>query len=297
MAYLRWRKDNGAELSGGVQSGKDVLLSGDGYDSLPKEFSIQRRFGALLRQYRERKGLPITAAVGQPLRIKPGAEKGEAMAGPWALRTPGRRLKWRLFFEDGSGNSSEELHVSRLGELRSLKLGVLETGFKIDFRFIAAIDPLVQLTVLMPWGEGKGDLHPFLRELADDVRGEGEGSDASLASLSEYLSEYLPAEQPPGWRLKANRTEFDLDEGEAAHFSIQIEAPTPGAAAFVLQMTAKVDGELLMVASDPLVVRVPEDGSQQAELLGDDDLSGGGSELDEPKQVKEPATTDALEMA
>jgi hypothetical protein len=41
-----------------------------------------------------------------------------------------------------------------------------------------------------------------------------------------------------------------------------------------------------MVASDPLVVRTPEDGSHPVELLGDDNLSGGDSEEDELPQEK-----------
>jgi hypothetical protein len=290
--HLHWLKEtNESELSGGVQSGKDVLLSGDGYDAIPSEFAIQRRFGRLLRKYREKRNLPITAPVGQPLRIRTGDEDGQVKAGPLTLRTPGRRLKWRLFFEDGNGNNSEELHVSRLGELQSLGLTILGTGLRIDFRTTAAVDPLVHLSVLTPWATGEDDMRPYLVEMASDVREEGEDAEETAASLTEYLGDYLPTEQPPHWQFEFDQTEFELDEGESAHFSLHVDTPTPGAALFAVQMTAEIEGKKAMVASDPLVARMPEGGSQGAELLGDDNLSGDDSEEEESEQAREVATS------
>ena len=288
MPYLNWNNSNRAVLPGGsVQIGKEVLLSGEGYDTPPSKFVIQRRFGLLLRRYREKKGLPITAQVGNPLSISPGGGDGKVEAGPWVLRTPGRRLKWRLFFEDEDGNNSDELHVSRLGELRSLGLNVSGFGLEADFDFTAAIDPHVELSVLTPWGAHDTNLRPFLHELADDVRSEQEGSAESLASLSEFLGEFLPDAPPPGWSFEVTPDTFELDQGETASFSIQVETPSPGATAFALQMTAEIEGELAMVASDPLVIRMPEDGSRPVELLGDDNLSGDDSEEDEPEPIEE----------
>lgn len=290
MPYLRWRRTTGAEVPGGssVLTGKEVLLSGDAYETPPGHFFVQRRFGVLLRRYREHRGMPITAPVGQPLPVTAIGEE-EAGAGPWVLRTPGRRMKWRLFFEDEDGNNSEELHVSRLGMVRSLGLEGLEAGASAEFEFTAAIDPRVKVSVLTPWNSEAG-LRPFLQELAEDVREEGESDHESFAALTEHWREYLPLEEPPGWGFELEREEFDLDEGESISFGIRVNTPTAGAAAFSIQLSAEVDGELLTVASDPLVVRMPEDGSQQAELFGGDNLSGDDAAEDEIERSANLAT-------
>jgi hypothetical protein len=286
LPYLNWKDGDHAVIPGGsVHIGKRVLLSGERYETLPSEFTVQRRFGLLLRQYREKRGLPITAQVGNPLPIRPVSE-GEGEAGPLVLLTPGRRVKWRLFFEDGKGNSSGEIHISRLGTFRSLGLGASEGELVIDGDFTAAIDPHIELSVLTPWDTNGANLHPFLRELADDVCAPEESSAESIASLSEFLGEYLPGTPPPGWRFEVEPDTFDLEEGESVSFRIRVEAPSPGATAFALQMKAEISGEPTMVASDPLVVRTPEDGSHPVELLGDDNLSGGDSEEDELPQEK-----------
>jgi hypothetical protein len=284
--YLNWQDDVRAVIPGGsVRNGKRVFLSGERYETLPDEFTVQRRFGLLLRQYREKKDLPITAQVGNPLPIRP-AGNGEGEAGPWVLRTPGRRLKWRLFFEDGKGNNSEEIHVSRLGRFRSLGLTASEGGLVVDGDLTAAIDPHIELSILTPWGAEEADLQPFLRELADDVRSPEESNTESLASLTQFLGEFLPDAPLPGWRFEVEPETLDLDEGESASFRIRVETPSPGATVFAVQMAAKIEGESVMVASDPLVVRAPEDGSHPVELLGDDNLSGDDSE-DAPGQIQE----------
>jgi|GEM_PF-5775340 len=293
MPYLNWKNSKGAVLQGGsIRAGTEVFLSGENYDALPAEFVVRRRFGALMRKHREKKDLPITEQVGNPLPITPGGE-GRGEAGPLVLRTPGRRVKWRMFFEDAERNNSEELHVSRLGSVRSLGVGVSEAELKADFDLTLAVDPHVELSLLTPWDSGEANLLPFLRELADDVCATDENTDESFASLHEFLAEFLPDAPPPGWSFEIEPDEFDLGEGESDSFSIRVEAPSPGAAAFAVQMTAEIDGELAMAASDLLVVRMPEDG-RTVELLGDDDLSGDNPEDLKPEQIEEPEDTRAV---
>jgi hypothetical protein len=296
VPYLNWKDSDGFTFPGGaVRSGKQVLLCGSGYETLPPAFAVQRRFGGLLRRYRQRRGLPITAAVGPQLPTEAGAA-GEARV-RLRLPTPGRRLQWRLFFEDGNGNSSDDLHVSRFGEFESLGGDAFGFGLEIPLGIRVAVDPDITISVLTPWDQGKSDFRSYLAELATDVRAEGEDDAQSLAALSEYFQDSLPDTPPRDWRFELETEELHLDEGEAATVLLRVETPTAGETAFAVQMSAEVDGEEAIVATEPFVVRMPEDGSEPAELLGGGGEGGGDSQLDQPEELEESEETLGVQAA
>jgi hypothetical protein len=280
MAILHWRDTGGAILPGGsFKTGKRVVLSGEGYTEQPSTFTVYRRFGPLLRRFREWKGKPSISAVGQPVTAEEAGANG-AQGGPWVLRTPGYRLKWHVFFEDDLLNRSAELDISRLGTFGpSIGAAVDPVTFRIEVPITAAIDPLVTISIRTPWGESKDDFDQYIGELAEDAADTGDDIEATFGALREYLGRYLPSEAPEGWEFAMERNEFELEEGESAIVQITVHAPTPGATAFAIQMTAMIDGEEMIVASDPMVVQVPEDWRYASLLFGGDDDAGGGSEF------------------
>lgn len=278
MAVLDWCNSKGAVLPGGsVRTGKEVLLSGRGYSTQPDDFTVYRRFGLLLRRFRERKGKPATCAVGNPL-VARAVNSEDAQAGPWVLRSPGRRLKWRVFFEDDQLGRSEELHVSRLGAIGpSTGVAIGPFVFGINTQITAAVDPVVQLSVMTPWGGDEDDFSQYINELAEDATEDGEDSEETLGALREYLERYLPSDPPEGWEFVIEQDEFELEEGESTSIQILVQAPTAGATAFAVQMTGEVEGERVTVASDPMVIHVPEDWRHATLLFGGDSDAGGGS--------------------
>jgi hypothetical protein len=261
MAVLHWRDTAGAILPGGsFKTGKRVVLSGEGYTEQPRTFIVYRRFGPLLRRFREWRGKPSISAVDQPVTAEE-TSTDRAQGGPWALRTPGYRLRWHLFFEDDLLNRSGELDISRLGTLGpSVGAALDPVTFQVEVPITAAIDPLVTISVMTPWGEGQDDFDQYLAELAEAAADAGDDTDETIGALRKYLGHYLPSDAPEGWEFDLERDEFELEEGESATVRITVQAPTPGA--FAVQMTATVDGEELIVASDPMVVQVPEDWRQ-----------------------------------
>lgn len=277
MAYLEWLNRNGAVLSGNsaVQTGKEVWLRGRECSALPSHFTVYRRFGFLLSAYLRRKGRRTVRQVGQPQTVV-ATDMATAFAGPWVLPTPGRRIKWRLFFVDDALNASEELHDTRLGTF-SAKAGAAAEGVGLDVEgdFKAAIDPVLRLSVLTPWQDD--GFEDYLFELAADVANEDELVPESFASLSEFLSPLRSNEPPDGWSFYVEETEFELEEGERAPLRVRFEMPTPGTVVFALQMSAVLEDGEVSVASEPMVAHMPEEGSQGAVLLGGGDAGGGGA--------------------
>jgi hypothetical protein len=281
VVHLYWSKLNGSVLpEGSVRSGKDVLLRGRGYASAPENFAAQRRFGALLRRFRQQRGKPPIASVGPPLQVGT-KDADEVQAGPLTLPTPGHRVKWRIFFEDEMGNSSKELHLSRLGTVKpAAGLPAEMGGAGIEFDFVAAIDPVVRVSVITPWGTDDEDFREYARELAGEAIDDDEDVDEATDWLLAALSRFLPPEPPPGWEMVPEQREFVIDEGESARIGLSIAAPTVGTVVFALQLAAEVDGERLTTTSEPLAIHVPEDGSQGSLLFGDGDAPGGDSSLE-----------------
>lgn len=295
MPNLRWR-DAGAgsekpEVVGGtcVKHGKNLWLCGDDYAEDPTWFSAYHRLGFVLRRYCERKQRPTIIPVGKPQRVLPRDANGEFSAGPLKLPTPGRRLKWRIFFMDGAGHESDELHVSRIGSFEPPQATVLGTGVNLPIVFTVAVDPEVELSVLTPW-ETEG-WSSYLRELAGHVRDEGERVDDAVASLSAYLGAFLPEESPTDWSFDFDEDRFSLAAGESAHCTLSLEMPTPGGTVFAVRATGEVDGEMAQAVSDPLIARMPDDGSETAELFGGDEGdSGSGQAL----PLRDTFSVDAL---
>jgi len=269
LPTLRWRKSNGAIIPGGsIKPGKEMILSGGGYHVLPRTFTVQRRYGALLRRIREHRGQPAASPVDLPLDAIP-QEVNAAISEPWVLPTPGRRLKWRLFFEDDRLGRSGEIHLSRWGSFGpsiGVPTGPVELGVQADFT--ASVDPVARFRVLTPWQEEGVPFRDLLGELVE------EGDTA----LDDLLEPYLPSAPPEGWKIGVSQDEFSIAEGESVNVSAQIHAPTAGGIAFALEMAAEVEGEIMIACSDPMVVEVPEDGDQPALLFSDGGDCGGATQ-------------------
>ncbi|HSS33559.1 MAG TPA: hypothetical protein VLL27_09795 [Solirubrobacterales bacterium] len=288
MAFVHWRKlDTGAVLMGGsVKTGKDVLLTGEAYADPPSTFTVKRRYGALIRLYRQSRGEGPTTALETLVAVPSGTDR--AQAGPVALRTPGRRLKWRMFFEDDLGNASNELNVSRLGNFAGTVGVAVEPGrAQVETTFTAVVDPEVKMSLLSPWSGEEFD--EFVDELVEDAATDGD-SPGAYEGLREFIAPLMPAEAPTGWRVTLRQERLMVDEGESIRVQADFQLPTPGVMIFALQMTAEVDGELITSSSDPLAIHVPEDGGQAAILFGDDGGRPGG------KHELEPANHRALAL-
>jgi hypothetical protein len=286
MGSLEWLNKNGAVLPGGtsVRTGKEIWLRGTDYEALPASFTVYRRFGVMLRYYRRYKGKPEVRRVGQPLTVH-ATDSKTAYAGPWVLPTPGRRLKWRLFFVDGTRRQSEELHDSRLGRFTPA-VGVSEgVSLVVEADFIAAIDPEVQFSVITPWGTGEDDFQQYVYELAADLTDEGEEFPQVLESVSAYFD---PQYAPEGWSFEVQQSEFELAEGERARVRVRVDAPTTGGVTFALQMKATIDDEAVAVVSEPMVAYKEEGGTQASLVFGGDDEDGGALE-DEPTSAEDVA--------
>ena len=269
-------------------------MRGTDYESLPLSFTVYRRFGVLLRYFRQLREKPAVRRVGQP-QIARATDSTTAYAGSWVLPTPGRRIKWRLFFVDGTWRQSEELHDSRLGRFTP-SVGISEGAtVNVEGDFIAAIDPVVQLSVITPWGEGEDDFREYVHELAADVADEAEELPEVLEMLLAFFGSWMPTDAPEGWSFEVEQPEFELAESERVRIRVQVEAPTAGTTVFALQMKAIVDDEPVAVVSDPMVIYKPEDGTQADLVFGGDD-EDGGSEEEEPASVEDLGGTLAADL-
>jgi hypothetical protein len=279
MPDLRWRKLSGAILPGGsVKPGKDVVLGSDAFVDPPDHFTIYRKLSALMTRIREEKGKsPLIEIDRLPAEVvKPSKARSE----PWTLRTPGHRLKWRLLFSDDQLHHSPVLHVSRVGTVRPSAglaatlphVPVVGPTLEMEMEIVASIDPLIDLSVMTPWGQGGADMREFLFELAADSTETGDDPGATAELLTSYLQPHL--QRPDGWEFSLSRPQLNLGEGERAEFVVRLYAPTPGSAAFAIRMTAVDQPGPNESTSDLLIVEVPDNAGNAALLFADDDNGG-----------------------
>jgi hypothetical protein len=282
---LRWRTPSGVVLpAGSWKPGKDVVLGSDDFAEPPGHFTIYRRPGLVQRRFRERRGLPAMIEFD---RLKAGNDHdtgGSARSEPWRLPTPpGLRIRWRALFEDDQLNRSPILNISRLGTM-SPNIGVgapipqvpgVEATFGISVEITASVDPVVEFSVLTPWGVGDGSLDDFLRELVQDSAGDGEDPEAGPDEFVSYLAPLLPSVAPAGWEFGLSEAEREIPEGERVEVVVELRAPTRASSAFAIQMRTVDQPETLLSATDLLVVEVPEDGADARLLVGGDPGAGG----------------------
>lgn len=296
MPELRWRKRNGAILpAGSWKPGKEIVLGSDEFMVSPGHFTIYRRPGAVMRRFRERQGKPALIAVDKLKAYDDADGSMRARSEPWTLPTPGRRIKWRLTFEDDQLHPSPLIHVSRLGTMSpTIGAGVpiphvpgAEATLGIGIEIVASVDPVVEFSVLTPWGEGDEDLRGFLYDLAADSTNEGEDPEATARDLFAYLAPHLPTEQPDGWEFAMRTPRLELPEGERVATLVELRAPTRASTAFAVQMRTPDEPDDLVSVSDLLVIEVPDDPAQASLLFGDDD---GRGELRIKDEFAEPAS-------
>jgi hypothetical protein len=282
---MRWRTLSGAILPpGSWKPGKDVVLGSDDFAEPPGHFTIYRRPGLVQRRFRERRGKP---GMIQFDRLKAGSDPDAgrpARSEPWRLPTPpGLRVRWRALFEDDQLNRSPVINISRLGTMSpNVGVGVpiphvpgVQGTFGMGVEIFASVDPLVEISVMTPWGEGDGSLGDFLRELAQDSADEGEDPKASLEEFVSYLGPHLPSTPPGGWEFGVREPEREIPEGERVEIVVELRAPTRASSAFAIQMKAVDQPETLLSATDLLVVEVPEDGADARLLFGGDSGADG----------------------
>lgn len=233
-------------------------------------------------------------------RLKAGDDPdagGRARSEPWRLPTPpGLRIRWRALFEDDQLNRSPILNISRLGTM-SPNIGVgapiphvpgVEGTFGIGIEITASVDPVVEFSVLTPWGVGDGSLDDFLRELAQDSADDGEDPEVGLEEFVSYLSPHLPSTPPAGWEFGLSEAEREIPEAERVEVVVELRAPTRASSAFAIQMSAVDQPETLLSATDLLVVEVPEDGADARLLFGGDRGTGGTSISAELEPLRVP---------
>jgi hypothetical protein len=260
------------------------VLGSDGFVQPPEHFTIYRKPGLIQRRLRERRGKPGLIQFDRlEAHSNPDAE-GRASSEPWRLPTPpGLRPRWRTLFEDDQLNRSPVIGISRLGTMTpNIGVGVpiphapgVEGTFGLGVEITASVDPLVQLSVLTPWGDGDESLDEFLLELAEDAADQREDPEAGLEQLVSYLGSHLPARAPEGWRFTVPEGEREIREGEPVEVVVELRAPTRGSSAFAVQMRAVDQPEALASATDLLIVEVPEDGADARLVFGGDVDDGG----------------------
>jgi hypothetical protein len=292
MTELRWRKRSGAILPGGsVKPGKEVVLGSDDFLTKPEFFTIYREPSALVRRIREEKGKSPLIQIDRLHADEPAERPASARSQPWQLPTPGRRLKWRMIFDDDQLHRSPTLHVSRLGTITpslAPKVGIPHVGevgvFEIGVEVVASVDPTVELTILTPWDKRNGDLRELLYDVAADGVGEGEDFPEITDVMLNYLKPHLPDEPPPGWEFSLSTSQLELAEGERRWIAMRLRAPTAGSAALAIQMRA-LDTPDLETVSDVFIIEVPAGSANPSFLFATEDppappaLHGDLSEL------------------
>jgi hypothetical protein len=248
--------------AGAVKAGKPVVLTAE-HPGLPnpRSFTVYRDQGELVRRFRTWRGKPALPIVDRlPAH---GAGQDPMWSDTWTLPArPGRRSTWRLLFEDDLLHQSPVLHVSRLGSI-TLKSEVEarvpvvpgpSARYSREVTAIAAVDPLVDVSVMTPWGDGADDFSSYLHELATDASDDGEDPEAVAEAFREYLAPHLPSEPPLGWQFRLSHPQLQLQAGEPADIRIELDAPNPGSTAFAIQMIATDTPDELAAASDLFIV-------------------------------------------
>lgn len=285
---LRWRSyaygwDEDVQkmpiLPGGtVKAGKRVVLTQDHVGvTLPTNFTIYAAQGELMRRFRAWRGKPQVVVVDR-LKAR-GAGSDPMWSDTWTLPTPpGRRTSRRLLFEDDLLHQSPVLRVSRLGSI-GLRPGLdaclpvvpgLSATFSIDASIIVAVDPLLDLSVMTPWGEGADDLSGYLYELAVEASDDDENPETVFEDLKAYLGAHLPSERPPGWEFRVRHRRVELRAGQRADITVEVDAPNPGSVAFAIQMIAIDSPDGIAAGSDLFIVEKPPDEAPSL-LCGDGD--------------------------
>ena len=250
--------------TGAVKAGKVVVLTVENPQwPLGRNVTIYRTPGEIGRRFRVRRGKSPLIELDQLAIRANGAEP--LRSDPWTLPTPGRRLKWRVLFEDEYLHQSAILHVSRLGMIKP-NLGPniaipgvpgVQAAFAIEFELQSAIDPVVELSVMTPWGNDDEDLRPYLYELAEDACDKNENPEIAADELRAYLGPHLPADPHAGWEFRVSEPRLELQAGERKTVSVELHAGARGSTAFAVQMVA-ADNPELATASDLLIIDVPD---------------------------------------
>jgi hypothetical protein len=261
-----------------------VILGSDGFAEPPGHFTIYRKPGLVQRRFRERRGKP---GLIQFDRLKANTDPdsgGRARSELWRLPTPpGLRMWWRTLFEDDQLNRSPVLNISRCGTMTpNIGVGVpiphapgVKGTFGVGVEITASVDPVVEFSVLRPWGEGDESLDDYLRELAQDSADDGDDPEASLEEFVSYLGPHLPRRASEGWEFSVPEVEREIPEGEQVEVVVELRAPTRASSAFAVQMRAVDQPEALVSATDLLIVEVPEDRVDARLLFGGDSGEGG----------------------
>ncbi|MFZ1993931.1 MAG: hypothetical protein WAU75_07470, partial [Solirubrobacteraceae bacterium] len=181
-------------------------------------------------------------------------------------------------------HSSPILHVSKLATISlglgpKVKVGPIPGGPSLEggivemkATIITSVDPEVNLSVMTPWAQNADDnLREYLHELAADSTEEGEDSGQLEEELIAYLTPNLPEQAPGGWQFTLPTSQLSLRDGERAEVSVQLRAPTPGSAAFAIQVTEQGRAEPNSVVSDVVIIEVPEDPANASLLYASDD--------------------------
>ena len=258
MPNLRWMKNKGVYVPDetSIYVGSTVYVEGRRYevDQLPSHFTIYRTYSRLVKAYLRKREKPTLKRHGEVDALP--LSKTSVRTDPFLIPAPGMRLRAPMHVVDDLGYSSPTMYSTRLGGI------VIKPGFATatvgSAAITTAIDPLIELTPLLPWPSRTDDtVHSVIGELAQDVN---ELLEEDLSTTEEMLLDFvrwaLPDERPDSWEIWIKDDRAGLEEGETGRFEIGINAPTPGAAAFAIQATA-IKGEMKthdVVVSDVMVV-------------------------------------------
>jgi hypothetical protein len=173
-------------------------------------------------------------------------------------------------FEDDLQHQSPVLRVSRLTsiELTAAPPSVAGDTLSAKTTIAPAVDPVLGLSVLTPWGSGHEALDPYLYELAESACDEGESAQETAWALREYLRPHLPTNPPAGWQFRLSEPQLELDAGETSTVTVELTTPSAGSAAFAIQAVAAGTPEPLAGASDVFVVEKQDDQPPRL-LIGD----------------------------
>jgi len=269
MPEIVWLKSDDARILAGttVRVGSKVKVRGRYYaGGLPSRFKVLQGHGKLVRRFlKERKKPEFTSREEYLDAIETSAMSvvSEALTIP----TLGlMHFNASFLLEDDFGNRSPLIYGSKLCGLNiGVSGGAPGASLNVQVGVTAAIDPSVELSVLLPWEtEGGGPLTPVLWELGQDLSF-AMGGEISIeeagSDLSEFIRWALPVEPLQGWSFSIPESTLVLSAGEAATTRIEVSAPTSGVTAFAVLARAIIDNEPsgdVAVVSDIAIVEAYE---------------------------------------
>lgn len=271
---LRWtdrRRDLGGNV---VRPPKDVWLVerwwGDQAPSGSPYFTVHQVFDNIFRRVLHHLGVPTERDVTRIETIGGGDPQTFVSAEPWSIApVGGPRARADYVFRNTSLSQSPTLVAHHFGDIKlkltagakaGARVGVASVGVngsaELEAVVITAVDPIVRVGLLLPWGRDSVSLDAYVREQFEAI--ELVDTDEAMDAFRQLNDERLPTEAPADLSFRTSSEGRPIAEEQPVEFSIGVRAAKPCRTLIALQVE-DLENSDLAASSELLELEVTDD--------------------------------------